>query len=567
MARLFLSSGDSFILSSANTTVFGSTSAETLNLTNTAISSVINSNVDSISFVGNVADYKFSVQGTNLLVTYNNSTLATIGIQTDSNGTALKFNDITTAAVLSGLNVATLGKASISTSAATITSASISGVSSILTQAQAQDKTNTTIDSSSLLSSSNNIVQSLDGSSHWNKAAITYSYNASVPSEYSGVSVSGTLSGNLTTGWQATSQAVKDTTTTIMSSINTLTNVTVSYTAGAGDIRFNMVPTNDTAAAFAYFPGTSAIDGDVFIDTGIDTTTLGAGNYGYMTINHELGHALGLKHPFEDGATLPTVQDNRVNTIMSYTDYRALTPVFTGTKTATGTTVNMSYGNKYADSFMVDDIAALQNIYGANTTASTSNNTYSYGVTPFYHTIWDAGGTDTLDFSLTTHSDIIKLMSGSYSTVNYRSVTTQIADQQAKYYADLGSHYYDSWVADAYNKYSSEIYTGENALGIAYGCVIENAIGGSGDDTFYDNSVNNSLSGGAGNDSFYEGAGGFDTLTGGDGTDKLVLSVTKASVQIEKEAAGDTLVVASNFAVKLIGVESIQFSDQLYTVV
>jgi hypothetical protein len=287
-----------------------------------------------------------------------------------------------------------------------------------------------------------------------------------------------------------------------------------------------------------------------------------------MTVNHELGHALGLKHPFEDGTVLPTAQDNRVNTIMSYTDYKNLTPTFTGTKNADGSTsVNMSYNTKYSDGFMVDDIAALQSIYGANTTANTGNNTYSYGTTPFYHTIWDAGGTDTLDFSLTTHSDTVRLTAGSYSDINYRSLATQIADQQAKYYADLGTHYYDSWVADAYNKHSTEIYTGQNALGIAYGCVIENAIGGSADDTFYDNSVNNNLSGDAGNDTFYEGAGGFDTIDGGAGIDKLVLSVPKASVQIEKEAAGDTLVVASTFAVKLIGVESIQFSDQLYTVV
>ena len=160
--------------------------------------------------------------------------------------------------------------------------------------------------------------------------------------------------------------------------------------------------------------------------------------------------------------------------------------------------------------------------------------------------------------------DTIKLTSGSYNDINYRSVATQISEQQAKYKADLGISYYDSWVATTYNNHAAKMYTGENALGIAYGCVIENAIGGSGDDTFYDNSVNNSLNGGAGNDSFYEGAGGFDTITGGAGTDKLVLNITKASVQIEKEAAGDTLVVASDFAIKLIGVESIQFSDINY---
>jgi hypothetical protein len=50
----------------------------------------------------------------------------------------------------------------------------------------------------------------------------------------------------------------------------------------------------------------------------------------------------------------------------------------------------------------------------------------------------------------------------------------------------------------------------------------------------------------------------------GAGADKLVLSVTKASVQLEKESSTDWLVVASNFAVKLIWVENIQFSDQLY---
>jgi hypothetical protein len=500
-------------------------------------------------------------------VTYNGVTLVTDGIQTDTDGTALRFADITTSVVLTGLNSATIGNATLSTAASTITASAVTGASDIATQAQTFSHINTAIDTSTLLASSNNIVQSLDGGTHWSKTAITYSYNTSIPSEYNGVSVTGTLSGNLTTGWTATPQIVKDAATAIVSNINELTNVSITQVASGGDIRFNMVPMNNTEAAFAYFPG-SGIGGDVFIDTAIDTTSLGAGNYGYMTVNHELGHALGLKHPFEDGTVLPTAQDNRVNTIMSYTDYKRLTPTFTDTKNADGSaSVNVSYNTKYSDGFMVDDIAALQSIYGANTTANTGNNTYSYGTTPFYHTIWDAGGTDTLDFSLTTHSDTIRLTAGSYSDINYRSLATQIAEQQAKYYADLGTHYFDSWVADAYNKHSTEIYTGQNALGIAYGSVIENVIGGSADDTFYDNSVNNNLSGDAGNDTFYEGAGGFDTIDGGAGIDKLVLSVPKASVQIEKEAAGDTLVVGSTFAVKLIGVESIQFSDQLYTVV
>ena len=43
------------------------------------------------------------------------------------------------------------------------------------------------------------------------------------------------------------------------------------------------------------------------------------GTYGYETLLHELGHALGLKHPFDDSIRLPLSQDNTNNTLMSYT--------------------------------------------------------------------------------------------------------------------------------------------------------------------------------------------------------------------------------------------------------
>jgi hypothetical protein len=125
MARLFLDKDDN-VLVSDRLTVLGSTSAETVRLANTAIAS-INSNVDTIQFEGNIADYKFAVQGTNLLVTYNGASLATIGIQTDIDGTALKFADTTTTSVLSSLGTATLGKTSLTTTSASYTKDQVLG--------------------------------------------------------------------------------------------------------------------------------------------------------------------------------------------------------------------------------------------------------------------------------------------------------------------------------------------------------------------------------------------------------------------------------------------------------
>jgi hypothetical protein len=42
--------------------------------------------------------------------------------------------------------------------------------------------------------------------------------------------------------------------------------------------------------------------------------------FGYETLLHELGHALGLKHPFDDSIHLPASQDNTSYTLMSYTE-------------------------------------------------------------------------------------------------------------------------------------------------------------------------------------------------------------------------------------------------------
>ncbi|MEI4889623.1 reprolysin-like metallopeptidase, partial [Klebsiella pneumoniae] len=48
-------------------------------------------------------------------------------------------------------------------------------------------------------------------------------------------------------------------------------------------------------------------------------STLQPGTPGYWTALHEIGHAIGLKHPFDD-PVLKASEDDNANTVMSYTD-------------------------------------------------------------------------------------------------------------------------------------------------------------------------------------------------------------------------------------------------------
>ncbi|WP_408637188.1 M10 family metallopeptidase C-terminal domain-containing protein [Novosphingobium nitrogenifigens] len=142
-------------------------------------------------------------------------------------------------------------------------------------------------------------------------------------------------------------------------------------------------------------------------------------------------------------------------------------------------------------------------MYGANTTYHTGDDTYTYSPNqPFYATIWDAGGNDTINLSAFSNPCVVDLHPGSYSLLGFNGVTL------------------------------------DPNLGIAFGCTIENAIGGQGADAIDGNDVANVLKGGggadtltgeAGRDTLYGGAGmdhlyggaGNDILSGGDGNDQL----------------------------------------------
>ncbi|HEK0725987.1 TPA: M10 family metallopeptidase C-terminal domain-containing protein [Proteus mirabilis] len=203
------------------------------------------------------------------------------------------------------------------------------------------------------------------------------------------------------------------------------------------------------------------------------------GSYEYLCFIHELGHALGLMHI---NVYLKNIKNDAILTYK----YSVMAYQFADIKDA-------DFAGLYPMTFMLVDILLLQYIYGPNMTTRLENNTYGFHSNTgraayslnsiedkLVSCIWDAGGIDTLDFSLYTVNQVINLNEGCFS--------------------DIGGL--------------------RSNISIAYKTIIENAIGGKGDDTLIGNPFDNNLIGGDGNDLFYGGDGN-DLFYGGSGNDVI----------------------------------------------
>ena len=102
----------------------------------------------------------------------------------------------------------------------------------------------------------------------------------------------------------------------------------------AADIHFgaynlagiNSAGLTQTFEQYSYGSGNvlTAYEGEAFVfldnaEFANINTSLTAGSEGYEVLLHEIGHALGLGHPFDGLYQLPDSQDNTHNTVMSYT--------------------------------------------------------------------------------------------------------------------------------------------------------------------------------------------------------------------------------------------------------
>ncbi|WP_292294583.1 DUF4214 domain-containing protein [Marivita sp.] len=318
----------------------------------------------------------------------------------------------------------------------------------------------------------------------------------------------------------------------------------------AGDAGADIVYTLDLQVdeprmlASAFFPGPSIFNditdyitegGDVFLNFANDiiaSSSFEPGSDGFLTLIHEISHALGLKHPFTSEFGRPSIPElNRTDildvdwfTVMSYTDpfeselerWDPATP-------------------------MLLDVLALQYLYGQNLSTNAGDTIHFLESFDYQYAIWDASGTDRVDVSGQAEGWYIELPNTYYASVV--DTLAGFALPQAEYDGSLVSSIPRELVW----------LMGD----------LENVVGSSFGDEIRGNNLVNDLQGAAGNDSFFASSNN-DVLNGGGGIDTAVYSGDQSSYTLQFSPTGTTIMdrrSSEDGTDTLIDIENLVFAD------
>jgi len=349
-----------------------------------------------------------------------------------------------------------------------------------------------------------NAIDALVSSSWAAKAGqavtLTYSFMTSVPGDASSTDAN---------GFRAMNEVQKDGVRAALATWAAVANITFQEVGSDGNLQMGTNDQGDASSGYAYLP--DGVSATYLFTNKLDNYnfSFAPGDYGIAVLIHEIGHTLGFKHPGNYDATggdiegpfLPAELDNIDFSQMSY-------------HVGAGFKLNGNYGITP----MLYDIQAMQYLYGANMAYHTGADTYAFSKDAPLQCIWDAGGSDTFDFSACTDATVIDLRAGGFSSTS----------------------------------------PGYNNVSIAYNVAIERAVAGSGGSVIYANDAGNVIAGGAGNDTVYEGAGS-DQINGNGGTDTVVFGKALSSYDLSGSLA--VLNVNGDGSDTLAGIARLQFSD------
>ena len=311
-----------------------------------------------------------------------------------------------------------------------------------------------------------------------------------------------------TKGWQPFSSEQQNDTRKIFEYIQTVINVKFVETENFN--RKNTIAFGNNqqeSGAFALAPGSLPNSSDVFIgildDGSFQIPTRDGFQYANVFI-HEIGHALGLKHPFDDPspsgkvATPPYLEGNENNAVWTQMSYS---------------------GSKKSYEFSALDISALQYVYGVASIANAGDTNYVYDETRS-NFIWDGSGNDTIDASGSSQPVTIFLEPGFHG---FKGLT--------KIYKPI---------------------TSPGQITVNFGTEVENLIGSSFSDLLTGNNLDNILTGGRGN----------DLIDGMMGIDTAVYELDRGSAVITFSKDGDVWNVISESNIdSLKNIERLKFND------
>ena len=328
----------------------------------------------------------------------------------------------------------------------------------------------------------------------------------------------------------------------LVSSYTDLTFTQITETTSQhADLRFadSFAP----PTSYSFDPGSELVSGDAFYGPSAQGVP-SMGSYAATSLIHELGHTLGLAHGEPTGGggslaggdgvygSLPANQQDVEYSVMNY-------PTYIGGPLTWGSAGQGSLPQTY----MMDDIAALQYMYGANFGNAGVGVAYSWnattgqefingvgqplpalnqnGVGNIFMTVWTGGADSTFNLSNFNDNAHLDMRPGEYMEFS----TAQLAALNGN--PQLPSAPYPAQG----NVYNALLYQGNTSS------EINNLITGNGDDTVIGNDLYNTITLGSGTDNVTPGGAGADIICG-TGDDTVLIGNNTGGCAIEGNSSG-----------------------------